>query len=145
MKTASAAIDGYSLALFAGFSDEMEKIAGRAGEIAKTLGHYLAGGAKTDAVVHLPQGAISKALRMKPKTMVAAGMGPRVGSGIEALKNPATRIEAAKVLGARAGVGAAALGTGAAASQHHHQTENKQLEEAYLSGARDMFAQGQGS
>src|SRR5690349_15766876 len=53
----ASAVDGYSLAIFSGFSDEMQKIAGRFGEAAKTFGHYLMGGPKKDLItqVALPQ------------------------------------------------------------------------------------------
>lgn len=152
MKTANSnlanAVDGYSLAVFSGFSNEMQKIAGRFGEAAKTFGHYLMGGPKKDlvAAVELPQHALAKRLGNKPKSMVAhiPGAGPRVGGGIEALRNPNTRTDAMKVVGARSAAGAAVLGTGAVASKHHQESHNKQLEEAYMSGAKDMYAQGQG-
>lgn len=144
----ASAVDGYSLAVFSGFSNEMQKIAGRFGEAMSTFGHYLMGGPKKDLVtaVELPQHALAKRLGTKPKSMIAhiPGAGPRVGGGIDALRNPNTREDAMKVIGARGATGTAALGLGAAASKHHQESNNKRLEEAYMSGAKDMYAQGQG-
>jgi len=145
----ASAIDGYSLATFSGFSDEMQKIAGRIGEMARTFGHYLAGGPKKDLIaqVALPQGRLASKLGNKPEFMTAhiPGAGPRVGGGIDAIRNPATREDALKVVGARGATGAAALGLGATASKQHQQRHNKQLEKAYLAGAKDMYAQSQGT
>lgn len=144
----ASAIDGYSLAVFSGFSSEMQKIGGRFGEAAKTFGHYLMGGPKKDLVaqVALPQNRLAKKLGNKPGFVTAhiPGAGPRTGGGISAIRNPTTREDALKVVGARGTAGAATLGLGAAASKHHQQSHNKQLEEAYMSGAKDMYAQGQG-
>lgn len=137
-------IDGVSLAVFSGFSDEMQKISGKAGEIAKTIGHYLAGGAKQDLTHVKPQGHLAKALHLKPGKITIPNAGPRVGSGIGALTNPATRVEALKVLGTRGAVGAGALGIGAEVSKKHHEHEQQELSNAYMAGAKDMYAQGQG-
>lgn len=144
-EAAAEAIDGYSLAIFAGFSDEMQKIAGKASDAIKGFGHLLAGGARKDLVhtTDIPQGRIARAFGMKPKSMttILEGAGPRVGSGIEAIQNPATRSEALKVLGARGAAGTAAVGTGAVASKHHKEQSNQRLGRAYMAGARDMYAQ----
>lgn len=149
---ASSAVDGYSLAMFSGFSDEMQKISGKASEVIKNFGHYLAGGAKSDVaqeVVHeIKPGRAASFFGAKPKqiaqTVITPGVGPRVGMGIGALTNPSTRGEAIKVLGAR---GAAAGGVGAAAvgvSKHNKEEKNQDLSAAYMAGAKDMYAQGQG-
>lgn len=137
-------IDGVSLAVFSGFSDEMQKIGGKAGEIAKTVGHYLAGGAKQDLTHVKPQGPLAKALHLKPEKITIPNAGPRIGSGISALTNPATRVEALKVLGTRGATGVGVLGVGAGASKVHHEHEQKELSDAYMAGAKDMYAQGQG-
>lgn len=141
-------VDGYSLAIFSGFSDEMQKIAGRFGEAVRTFGHYLAGGPKTDLIteIPLPQHRLSKMLGDKPKLFKAhiPGEGPRVGGGLSAIKNPETREDALKVVGARTAAGAGLVGTGMAASKHHKEHSNQQLEEAYMSGARDMLSQSPG-
>lgn len=147
-EAAAKAIDGYSLMAFAGFSDELQKIAGASGEALKRFGSLLAGGAKQD-LVHtqaLPQGRLARAFGVKPKnlTTIVEGAGPRVGSGIEAIQNPATRTEALKVLGARGAAGTAAVGTGAVASQKHKEHTNDRLGRAYMAGARDMYAQSPG-
>jgi len=155
------AIDGYSLAVFAGFSDEMQKISGAVGDAIKRFGGLVAGGNKLDAVMDVPttvtekvpRGAIGRMFGMAPKDkvvettkqVVMPGVGPRVGSGIEALKNPATRPEALKVLGARGAAGAGAVGAGAAVSQKHKEHTNERLGRAYMAGARDMYAQNPGS
>lgn len=144
----ASAVDGYSLAMFSSFSDEMQKIGGSVGEAIKTFGHYLAGGHKKDLItqVALPQGRLAKKLGNKPEFMTAhiPGAGPRVGGGIEAIRNPATREEALKVVGARGLAGAGVVGTGMAASKHHQQRANQRLEEAYMAGAKDMLAQSPG-
>lgn len=148
----ASAVDGYSLAVFAGFSSEMQKIAGRLGEAAKSFGHYIAGGPKADLaqeVTHeIPRGFLGKAFGMKPKhvsqTVVTPGAGPRVGMSLDAISNPATRPEALKVLGARGAVGAGALGVGSAVSKEHKEHTNERLGRAYMAGARDMYAKNQG-
>lgn len=142
------AIDGYSLAVFAGFSDEMQKMAGPIGESLKRFGNLVAGGAKKD-IVHtqtLPQGRMARLFGAKPKqlTTIVEGAGPRVGSGLEAIKNPATRSEALKVLGARGAAGAGVVGAGAVASKQHTEHTNERLGRAYMAGARDMYAQSSG-
>ena len=155
------AVDGYSLAVFAGFSDEMQKISGAVGDAFKRFGNLVAGGHKLDAVMDvpttvtekIPRGALGRAFGMAPKEkvvettkqVVMPGVGPRVGSGIGALKNPATRPEALKVLGARGAAGAGVVGAGSVASQKHKEHTNERLGRAYMAGARDMYAQNPGS
>ncbi len=138
-KTASA-VDGYSLAMFAAFSDEMQKVAGPVGEALKSFGNLVAGGAKKDLTHNLPQGKLSKLVGMKPKQVSIPGAGPRVGSGLEALKNPATRQEAGKVLAARgAAIGGAGM-LGAEVSKAHHEREQDRLGRAYMAGAQDAYS-----
>lgn len=155
------AIDGYSLAVFAGFSDEMQKIAGAMGEGLKRFGNLVAGGAKTPAMAsvpttlmeQVPRGPIGRMFGLAPKEKAVEaihhvsipGAGPRVGSGIKALTNPETRDEAVKVLAARGAVGAGVVGAGAQASKKHQEHNNERLGRAYMAGARDMYAQGSGS
>jgi hypothetical protein len=122
------------------------KTAGPAGEALKSFGHLLAGGARKDLTHTLPQGRLSKMVGMKPKTVTLPGAGGRVGSGMEALKNPATRGEASKVLAAR-GAAAGTLGVGISdAHKRGQEREQHRLGRAYMAGAQDAYTQtpGQG-
>ncbi len=119
---AASVVDGYSLAMFAGFSDEMQKIAGRLGEAAKTFGHYLAGGPR-----HVPENM--------------QDMLPRVGNRLAAFKNPETRPDALKSLAARGAVGAAGVGLAGGVSAHNKNKHQAALQHAYTQGAQDALLQ----
>jgi len=149
----------HTLVYLQGFSDELQKIAGPAGEAGKKLWAALKGSnlkkdvyksVPTSFKVEVPRGRLGKAVGMKPKEVIQRGK-TKVHVGTEkvplreALKDENLRGEALKTLGARG----AAVGAGGTAVVHgaksHKKKHRQRLGKAYLSGARDMYARTRGS
>lgn len=148
-----------TLVYLQGFSDELQKIAGPAGEAGKKLWAALKGSnlkkdvyksIPTQLKVEVPRGRLGKAVGMKPKEVLRKGrkkvhVGTEKVPVREAIKDKDLRGEALKTLAAR---GAAAGATGAAAVQgikSHKKKHRQRLGRAYLSGARDMYARTRGN